>query len=292
MTAYEQLGEGISILVPFRSDAGERKWNWDWLRAYWARELPGVQVIAADDGGKPFSRSGSINAAMRQATGDVLVNMDADQLVAPQVILLAAAEIRRCRQLNQRTWVILSPVVHRLRKRTTRRILKKQASIGSMPEIGKLSVESSQGGQVTLCAYPREVLDVIPGMDEAFRGWGGEDYGWASALILLWSQPVPIAGYAYHLWHPVKGAGLFKKRARRDFKYLTWDDQDEASKGRVRHAAYEEALREKDVLAMTALANGAQLNDKTPGLYIPVRIRLGLRPMDKHFSISQNPPLI
>lgn len=286
------IGDGISILVPYRANGKARIADWEWLSAYWAHELPGAEVIAGDDGKTPFSRSASINVAMRQATGDVLVNMDADQLVSPQVILLAAAEIRRRRQLNQRTWVILSPRVYRLRKRVTKRVLKQKQAFSSMPEINKFSVESTQGGQVTLCAYPREVLDVIPGMDEAFRGWGGEDYGWASALILLWSQPMPIAGYAYHLWHPVKGAGLFKKRARRDFKYLTWDDQDEASKGRVRHAAYEEALREKDVLAMTALANGAQLNDKTPGLYIPVRIRLGLRPLDKHFSISQNPPLI
>lgn len=280
-------GAGISILVPYRPRPGVYARNWNWLAAYWEHQLPGAEVIAADDGGTPFSRSASINAAAAQAHGDVLVNMDADQAVHPASIIIAAAEIRRARMAGQRQWIILAPAINRLKRRASRKVLRDAPGWDAFT--GKLAVESRQDGQVTLCAYPREAFDQLGGMDEVFRGWGGEDYAWAATLQLLWSRPLRLSDVAWHLWHPVHGAGWNKKKARENFtRWLYWDDQDGPSDNVHRCAAYDEALNSRDVISMRALNNGAVPEPLPEGAYIPLRMRLGLKPANARYSL--NPP--
>lgn len=292
-----QPGDGISLLVPYRSDGGQRERNWNWLAAYWEREVPGMQVCLGDDGGTPFSRSASINAAAKQATGDVLINMDADQLVPASAIVLAATEIRRARQSGFQNWVIIAPEVNKLRRRATWRLRKS----GKLPELTKRTVQRRHE-QHTLCAYPREAFDLLDGMDEAFRGWGGEDTGWNCALRLLWSQPTVLGSSdSLHLFHRQEHPWRWpsatyrarwahawaQARGRADdydweAAFLTWGDE---SPGKVREDAYYAAMADQDMTVMRALASGKPL--AAPDFGTDLRLRLGLKPINQSYSVGR-----
>jgi hypothetical protein len=281
---------GISLLVPYRGDnGGPRDRNWEWCKRYWEDALPGAEVIEGDDGGEVFSRSGSINAAAAKATGDVLVNMDADQIVPASAVLIAANEIRR-----QHNWFVLAPRVVKLRRRAASRLVSQPAAYPLLPE---RAVEVAQNDQLTLCAYPRAAFDAVGGMDEAFRGWGGEDVAWACALDLLWAPHKTLTNEAVHLWHPhINSGGLIARHRmhartvgraydwRNPINWARWEGQEVAGAGVDRQAVYMQAAADRDHEAMTHLAAGAPLRMDTG---TDLHLRLGLPPVNLSFSVAQ-----
>ena len=60
-------GHGISILIPFRCTDPDspRMKNVEWLKRYWAAQLPGAEVIIGEDPdtSRPFSKSVAVNNA-------------------------------------------------------------------------------------------------------------------------------------------------------------------------------------------------------------------------------------
>src|ERR1035437_8821162 len=72
---------------------------------------------------------------------------------------------------------------------------------------------------------PREAFITVGGMDERFRGWGGEDQAFLLALNILWGPYRNSPNNVYHLWHPkiIAAEGIDAKGKRSEIR--AWDGQ-------------------------------------------------------------------
>ncbi len=201
--------------MPFTSDGAERQAAWAWLERYWRWALPGAEVAVADDGGKPFSKSCSVNTAASSATGDVYVIMDADCYMDASALVSCAEDVRR-----NRSWWMPYRGMWRLGKEATQSLLETppehQLRLGLPPiaadvqggsEAWKWSLSSRDNG--ALCqVIPARGFWHVGGMDPRFRGWGGEDSSFAMALDTLWApRSLNDSVHAAHLWHARIGEG-------------------------------------------------------------------------------------
>lgn len=186
----------ISFCVPFRPDNDYREKAFEFL----ARKLsddwagPGVQLIMGDSRAEQFNRSASRNAAAKQATGDVLIFVDADSVVPKAQIEWALAA------LEHTHWAFPYNQYFALTEVGSQAFMD-----GNMqPEYKYLfpsteTPEPSVGGCVVV---RRSAFDLVHGYDERFIGWGEEDRAFALALGTLCGPPAYSNGPLYHLWHP------------------------------------------------------------------------------------------
>lgn len=285
----QQPGDGISLLVPFRSDNGPRERNWAWLKRYWATELPGAQVIQGSNDSTPFCKTAAFNDAASRATGDVLVNMDADTYITPQAVVAAADIIRNAE--DRRAYVGFASQVARMSRRETARFLRAEPGPYTAPPAPRHRKMVWQR-LPALVAFPREAFDLIGGMDEQFVGWGGEDMSWVYALDLLWHPHTVLPYPAYHLWHPAttnRGLPVLQYGKRLKTFPMRWEGQSERgpNAGQQREKLYLQALVEEDLESMRALAAGANVRELPfPIPDPPLRMQLGLRPRDAQFSLA------
>ncbi len=84
----------VSILVPFRSDGGERDRIWAWARERWHATMPDCELVVCSDGSsrdEPFNEGIAWNTGARIATGDILVLAESE-VVNSSLALRAAIE--------------------------------------------------------------------------------------------------------------------------------------------------------------------------------------------------------
>lgn len=210
-------GQGISILIPFRSDGSEeRENNFYWLTAYWRRHLPRAQIVVGQDFGTPFSKTSAVNYAFRRATGDVVAIIDADCYIDHEVVRECARRIREARNDGHRLWFVPYRRFYRLTQRTTDRILAEwppapPAELGMACPPDPRQVQDTSGSThghwfgALIQIMPREAFAMAGGMDERFRGWGSEDVSFMRAVDTLYARHKTIRGCVYHLWHPKIG---------------------------------------------------------------------------------------
>jgi glycosyltransferase involved in cell wall biosynthesis len=223
-------GEGISLLVPFRADDEQRAETWDWLRRYYAHELPGAEIVVGSDDGVPFSKSCAVNDAASRATGDVYVILDADCYLPSSAFLPYAQQVR---QTDRRRWFMPYLAMWRIRRPESERVLASDPSkpyrIASPPpasivqggtEARRYAYKARRYGALVQL-MPAEAFWEVGGWDERFRGWGQEDGAFAKALDTLWA-PRSYDGHhhAMHLWHARIGEGGGRTTRR-------WVGQDE-----------------------------------------------------------------
>lgn len=202
----ERRGEGISLLVPFKADHGEREAVWKWLHEYWKHELPGAQIVIGTDHGIPFSKTSAVNDAARRATGDIFVLLDADCYVPGQLVLDCA---HRIRQSENPVWFIPYRRFYRLTERFSKAIRRSDPRcpirVPKFPE--PWMVEDTTGSSfghwfgALIQIFPREAWEAVGGMDPRFRGWGGEDISFVRAMDTLWGHHKTVKAHAAHMWH-------------------------------------------------------------------------------------------
>lgn len=191
----------VSILVPWTSAVGvsaaERDRSWEWNRRRLQALFPAEIVLGAPDVvGDPaiFSRSLALNRAAAEATGSVLLVVDADTTYAP-ADFFAVVEAAR-----GGAWTLPERYV-RLGSRTSdawmRCAPKTPIPMGWEGDVEQEYPFANSG----VVAIPRAAFDAVGGFDERFKGWGGEDDAMRAALETIWEPPTRI-GIAYHLWHP------------------------------------------------------------------------------------------
>ena len=185
----------VSILVPFRDD-GHRQASMEWIVARWRHHWPEAEVIIRpDDGRDPFSKSVALQACAADATGDVLILLDADTWCDVPTIR-HAVEVAA-----EGALVMPGKVAHRLGQDVTDRLLASDPAC-DWPTILPSEVEQSVRPVGFLHVLSREVWDATNGYDPRFRGWGGEDNVFTYAVETLVGPVVRLTGTLYSLWHP------------------------------------------------------------------------------------------
>ena len=214
---HRRRGQGISILIPFRclDKDNPRMKNVEWLQRYWKAQLPSAEVIIGADPevDKPFSKSVACNNAAAQATGDVLVFIDADGYISADSIVYCAEEIREARKRNKKLWFVPYRYFYRLTEEASKLLLSSDPShpyVYDFPLDAKYLLNDSgtrighwYGAMIQI--VPSEAFDLVGGWDIRFRGWGGEDHAAMRALDTLYNLHKTLPGAVMHIWHPMLG---------------------------------------------------------------------------------------
>ena len=238
------MTEKISLLVPFRTDHAERERNWRWLARYWRAELPGAEIVVGSDHGIPFCKTHAVNEAFRRSTGDVVVILDADCYMSGETIQECARQIRDARLRGHHLWFIPYRRFYRLTELSSRLLLDTDPAsplrfgdppppgADDPPSPGAQSVGHRYGALIQV--MPREAFIRAGGMDERFRGWGGEDSSFMHAVDTLYGRHKTVNGPVYHVHHPtIRG----KWAATRQ-----WEGQDRPEMNDPISSKYEAAL--------------------------------------------------
>jgi hypothetical protein len=206
----------ISLLVPFRADIPDRVAVWSWLQQYWATELPDAELVVGTDYDTPFSKAVAVNAAARDAHGDVFVILDADAFLYARQILDAARWIKRS---DYPLWFIPYRRLYRLTQEATAQTLASEPEWplrwGDPPPGG--AVQNMKGSAFghwfgAMCqVLSRDAFYSVHGMDERFRGWGGEDICFVRAVDTMYGKHKTVSGPVYHLHHHRTGDDLFRQ---------------------------------------------------------------------------------
>jgi GT2 family glycosyltransferase len=225
----------LSFLIPFRDPSGDRTQAHQWMLARWRHHYPEAEFcIGSDDGVDPFNKSLAVNNAAKQASGDIYLILDADCWVEPQYVERAIAMVER-----GVPWVVPCRRNMRLRRDVSEKLMARDPA-APLPPI--LTRDAEVTGPVVgfLHVLSRQNFELVGGMDERIRGWGGEDTAFTWALDRVIGHHAKLNGIALCLWH---------ERPRDTHQQRTWFGQDRRSEaykkaliGRYTHARSKEAM--------------------------------------------------
>ena len=176
----------FAVTIPYRPNGQpERERNYRQVSAHFERRWP---VIPADSGHEPFNRSASRNTAVAAARSyDAIVICDADflpPLEACEAALEAASRDGRLHQPFTEALYLTEP---------------ETASYLASGILPARSGDDLTGGCYVIS--PESWLEV-GGMDERFKGWGGEDDAFRIAAETLLGPRIHHQGVMPHLYHP------------------------------------------------------------------------------------------
>lgn len=180
----------LSVVIPWRPTPS-RLPAFDYVAAWYERELPGSRIVTVDTDDVPFNlaRCRNVGVAGVDDADEVLVISDADTLPDPEplraAIAAAATSGRVHLPYTEYRW---------LGAAGTAQLLAGAPAEDCAYEI----VHGARSGvYVTTPATWRS----HGGQDERFRGWGFEDAAWWIAHETLLGEPVRHPGRVYALHH-------------------------------------------------------------------------------------------
>lgn len=181
----------ISVLVPYGYGGPERAAAWKWLEQRWRAILPDAELIVesgAEDGDPGrFDKGAAVNRAAARASGETFAIADADTAPDPGV----AEAFGWGTTVFPARYFALDAAV-------TRHVFRHDPSV-NLSRFDAPVLETSVGGIVVT---PRECFELVGGLDERAKGWGGIDAIYAHAVGTLWLEPYTRFGSCWHLWHP------------------------------------------------------------------------------------------
>jgi hypothetical protein len=202
-------GAGISLLVPFSTLDPQRQMTWDWLKDYYTVWLPGAEIIVGENHQVPFCKTKAFNEAYWHSTGDIIVLLDADCYIDPDILLSCAAEIRAARKSGNKLWYIPYREFYRLNEEASNRVLESwpthPLTFPKPPPPDVLvttnGASSAHWWGALIQMMPSEAFEAVGGMDERFSGWGGEDVAFMRAVDTLYAKHKTWNDQVLHLWH-------------------------------------------------------------------------------------------
>jgi glycosyltransferase involved in cell wall biosynthesis len=233
--AQRSRGRGISVIIPFRclDPDDQRVRNFEWLRRYWAEQLPGAEVIVGEDAdwNRPFSKSTAVNNGVAKSKGDILVVVDADGYIAAESVLHCAKEIREARKRDERLWFVPYRQFYRMTKEASQWLLRSeprkphafQEPLADCFRMGENDPSIGHWYGAMIQIMPREAFEAVGGWDERFQGWGGEDAAALRAMDTLYAPHKTLPGQVLHVWHPQLGPQ--GKAAQIHWKDRMWEGQ-------------------------------------------------------------------
>lgn len=180
----------VSILVPMGGPACEwRERAWSWVQRHYSENHGDWELVAGKCSEPEWSKGAAVADAFSRSSGDVLVIADADSYTTPEAVRTAALTT---------SWAVPHGRVYRLNQRATELLYAgeplRRGHTAREPYMGPAG-----GG---ILALTRAAYLEVGGVDERFRGWGGEDVSLAWALETLVGPYRRIGAPLHHLWHP------------------------------------------------------------------------------------------
>lgn len=180
-----------------------------------------------------FSKTAAVNDAFKRSHGDIIVILDADAYVQGEVIQHCADRIRAARRRGVHLWFIPYTRLFRLSEEITNEILESEPDhplvIADPPPPKDVDgIDGSGWGHyfgALIQIMPREAFEEVGGMDERFRGWGGEDVAFLIALDWLFGMHKNTPNSVFHLWHPQFRADTWEDSRGQSWKVRMWDGQ-------------------------------------------------------------------
>ena len=185
----------VRAVVPYR-ETKDREPARRWVREYLDNRAASVHF--SDHPDKLFNRSAAINAAVRLSNpgpSDVLAIADADCFVTGLRFQEGAQAAKETGRL-----VIPHDTVCRLTKEQSAEVLNDRCP--AKGPNGRWYRDNRSRPCVSGLVFLRfDSWLLINGMDESFRGWGGEDNALKIAADNLLGPSIRLDGPLYHLWH-------------------------------------------------------------------------------------------
>ncbi len=180
----------ISILIPYKSDGGQRdrliEWNIERIKMM----IPEAEICIGDLGDEPFNRSKAINKAASLASHDTFCIMDSDALFDRRFFELAY-------EASQHNWLRVNGGSFYLTEDSTEELLNSRYPLDVQTDISQLY------GCNFFTILTREQFETVGGFDEKFRHWGSEDVGFYESLKIYFGKHSQVLDRIWHLWHPV-----------------------------------------------------------------------------------------
>lgn len=190
----------ITFCIPWRTDNSYREVTFQFVTQTLRKEWPEDEILVADTGSKPFSRSASRNAAAKMATGDVLVFLDADSYVSLYQLRQAVGRV----VTEGAPWGFPYDFYYSLTAPGTTKFMMEgkvdeDDIVFTFPGPDPFDRPASVGGCVVVS---KVAFEEVKGYDERFIGWSFEDRAFAYALEGRYGPAFRVPGALYHLWHP------------------------------------------------------------------------------------------
>lgn len=179
----------VAVIVPYRDGCEHRARAWDWLRARYAAEHPGWELLDAA-GADPWVKAAAVMPAIAACHADVVIVADAD--VWCDELASAVDEVQA-----GWAWAVPHRGVHRLTDTGTAALLA--GALWEQQPLSERAYLGLLGGGIVI--GHRDLLLSVP-LDPRFVGWGQEDESWGLALATLLGPPHRGRGPLVHLWHP------------------------------------------------------------------------------------------
>jgi hypothetical protein len=169
------------------------------LAAEAAARVGARHLFAAHIG--PFERGRALNLGSSEARTEYILWHDNDLVAAPGFHARAIAEL----EAAQLDFLIPFHVIHYLSEPDTEALLASGADPAAARPLRTLRSGSQVSGGMGLVR--RAFVEHYGGLDERFRGWGGEDNGWWHKASLLGRPGISRAPeqVLFHLYHRESG---------------------------------------------------------------------------------------
>lgn len=187
--------ERISILIPYKSDAGYRDRNFHWTKKRYELLLPNAEICVGYSNTNPFCKSSAVNKAAELATRDIFVIADID------IVCNLSQIAKSILALSKFPWIIPYSRINYLSLEETFKLHKMNPNIDiNSIEFTNYSTPKSISGAINI--VPRKYFEKVGGFDERFKGWGCEDDAFQMSLNSLYGPCGKINNTLWHMYHP------------------------------------------------------------------------------------------
>jgi hypothetical protein len=180
----------VAVVVPWRGGCPHRQRAWEWVRARYAEQHPGWEIVVGE-GGEPWCKAEAIMPVVEATDAEIVVLADADVWCEG---LERAVYAIACGEAN---WGMPHLLVHRLSETATDVVLAGEPWQGQ--PLDQPKYRGVWGGGIVVAR--RDSLLDAP-LDSRFVGWGQEDTAHALALHTLAGRGWRGSADLVHLWHP------------------------------------------------------------------------------------------
>ncbi|MDM8128929.1 galactosyltransferase-related protein [Paraclostridium benzoelyticum] len=184
----------LSIILPFKTDNGDRERNWNWLKKRYELLMPDAELCIDESNETPYCKSASINNAVRKSTREILLMVDADILIKIEDLEKAINEVY--------TKGIVAPSrLVRFSEDATNKILD-----NNYFNIDDSFIDSNTQVFTSICSgiclIKKEIFKKCGGYDEVFKGWGKEDVAFYKCMHRVNGPICKLPDFTmYHLYH-------------------------------------------------------------------------------------------